>query len=44
MDIQINEQPKNKDKKIIGTYVDKTTYDKLQKEADDNFTSLSSLV
>ena len=44
MDIKINENPKETAKKIVGTYIDITTYNKLQEEADKNFTSLSSLV
>ena len=45
MDIKINENDKIKSPmKVVGTYVSADIYERLKKESEDNFMSVSSLV
>lgn len=44
MAIKIQENEKKTNMKIVGTYIDENIFNILQKEANDCFTSISSIV
>lgn len=44
MDIKIQEKEGKGNMKIVGTYINSDMYNALQKEADESFTSISSIV
>ena len=44
MDIKIEEVSNNTNMKVIGTYINLETYNKLKAEADEDFLSVSSLL
>lgn len=44
MQIEIKEEIKQEEKKIVGTQIKQSTYEKLKEEADKDFMSISDLL
>ena len=44
MEVKIEETSSKQDMKVVGTYVNVETYNKLKAEAEENFMSISSLI